>query len=82
MTDEARHRQYEQTKGYEFDRILAEQPGVSMVDIDEKSGVVTCVCHTPDAAWGFFKYDMGILKPLDRLTSQSETRHLMSISTR
>ena len=73
---------YEASRGYQFDKILSESPMISLAQYCEKSRIMTWVCHSPDAVWGFFRTDPTILKPLDDQEALCSTRHLMAISTR
>lgn len=74
--------QYEASPGYQFDRLLNESPMISLAKVCEETRVMTWVCHSPDAAWGFFRTDLTALKPLTDLDAICNTRHLMAISTR
>ena len=82
VTEEQKWAKYTQTIGYEFDRLLSEEPGVSLVDVCDRTHLMTWVCHTSEAVWGFFRIDMIPLKPLDDQMAYSSTRHLKAISMR
>jgi hypothetical protein len=82
MTEEQEWAEYTRSIGYEFDRLLDEDQAVTLVDVCDRTHMMTWVCHTPEAVWGFFRIDATPLKPLDDQTAYSCTRHLRSISMR
>ena len=82
MTQEQSWRKYTQSIGYDFDRLLDEEPGISLVDACDLTHTMTWACHTSEAVWGFFRIDMIPLKPLDDQLAYSCTRHLKAISMR
>lgn len=73
---------YEASRGYQFDKLLCESPMISLATVCEKERLITWVCHSPEAVWGFFRTDMTTLKPLDDLDALCNTRHLRAISMR
>ena len=82
VLDRQNWQQYEASPGYKFDQALNDHPAISLAKVCDRTGAMTWVCHSPIVVWGYFVTDVTLLRPLDDLSSQSFTRHLMAISTR
>ena len=82
MINKHNQERYESTPGYTFDYMLNEVPFISLVKVDDDTGICHYALHSPEIVWGLVRFDMGQLSPLDRLTSQSHCRHIRSISTK
>lgn len=82
VMDRQHWQRYESSPGYKFDQLLNDHPALSLGKVCDRTTAMTWVCHSPEAVWGYFVTDTTHLKPLDNLSAQSYTRHLMAISTR